>query len=158
MGDLISENKAAILKILTGVATGLCLWLNKKYQIDVPPDAIAAIGVSIVLGLALHAAAKDHGVSAAPDTKEPDPPAPGQGGKAAGLVLLFILIPFLSLGCQGVRLDKKVMGDYKAAHDIVLPEYQAFLDGKPPTLTDAQKDDRRKIILKLQEIDAKGVQ
>lgn len=157
MGELLSENKPALLKVLTGLATGLCLWLNKKFQIELDPTAIAAIGISIIAGMALHGAARDHGRSAAEAEGGPKPPVSGGAGGSIVPLLLLALLPLFASGCAGVRLDEKVMRDYKAAHDVVLPEYEAWLDGKAPTLSDAQKGDRRAIVRKLREIDEKGV-
>lgn len=70
MGDQIADNKAFILKLLTGVLGTVFGWLDKKYSLGVDPMAIAGVTGSIIIGIAIHAAAKDHGATAAIATTE----------------------------------------------------------------------------------------
>lgn len=60
MGDLITANKAFIQKVLTGLLTTALMWVNKKYSLGLDPVALAGLGASVILGVAIHAAATSH--------------------------------------------------------------------------------------------------
>lgn len=89
------------------------------------------------------------------------PAAPPSAGAVSKLIMVAVLVPYLVLGlggCKGLNLNQKVMSDYKSAHDVILPEYLLYLDGKPVTLTPDQVNDRKGIVLKLQQIDQQNQQ
>lgn len=65
MGDLLSNNKAFVLKVLTGILGTGFMWANKKWELGIDPVSLAAVTASLILGIAIHAAAKDHGATAA---------------------------------------------------------------------------------------------
>lgn len=71
MGDLLSNNKPFILKVLVGILGTAFAWLNKKYNLGVDPIGLATVTASLIVGIAIHAAAADHGLNAAAASDAP---------------------------------------------------------------------------------------
>jgi hypothetical protein len=68
--------------------------------------------------------------------------------KKAFLILASLSL-LLAAGCCTV--SERAVADLKATHDIVLPQYQAYVDADP-ALQPAQKDDRKKLIESLKRL------
>lgn len=68
--------------------------------------------------------------------------------KRAFLILASLSL-LLAAGCCAV--NERAVADLKATHEIVLPQYQAYVDADP-ALQPAQKDDRKKLIESLKRL------
>ncbi len=127
MGDLLVEYKAFILKLLTGVLGTFFGWLNHKYALGLDPTAIAGVTASIIIGIAIHFAAKDHGVNAA---KAGDPPAPADPKPDLTKVASLLLIGFLALGALGgcKYIDAKTLKEFQTDDASMMVELGKYLD------------------------------
>lgn len=128
LGELLANNKAFVLKILTAVLGTFFGWINHKYALGLDPMAIAGVTASVIMGIAIHAAAKDHGVNrdaAQTDTKPDDP-----SSVVAATTAKLLLIGFLFLGLGGCKvLDAKMVKTFQDREAKLMQQLGVYLDG-----------------------------
>jgi len=148
MVDVLVKFEPFILKLLVGVLGTFFGYLNKKYELGIDPIGIATTTGTIILGIAIHYAAKDHGVSAA---KAANPPAdagagPGAGAGAVNAAAAF-LIGFLALGALAgcSAIDKATLQEFQSGEALILKDMAIYVAadvaaGKMPAISQSAID------------------